>query len=390
MIQLLASLLGVLMVVGPLEAQYATVRNVTIESEELDQTREILIYEPMNYEENGEFVWYDVMYVFDAHDRALFDYASAVGSLARGDHRGFVVVGIQATMIEEEGYYRNHDLLPSDTEWNLGPTSGGNAEAFLRYVQNEVVPYVESNYRVLPTRTAVGHSLSASFLIWAMLHDADLFDNWIAISPNVEYDDHRLVNGLRDFDSGQYETPRLFYLSHADESRTWPGWREANYETYSLLLDSLTTDNFRVEVEQYPEEDHRSGFMPSLNSAMRTLLDEIRPLQVAARSDETYDVTFRLHVPDETDEVWISGNQASLGDGAPDQVRMERASPLVREITLPVRDHVEVSFFRDAGAARAGIVMGEPQEWGVPWSTFPMMLRPEAGAVYEFEVERWR
>ena len=48
--------------------------------------------------------------------------------------------------------------------------AGGNAEVFLAYVKNEVVPFIESNYRTLPERTAIGHSLGASFLIYTMVN----------------------------------------------------------------------------------------------------------------------------------------------------------------------------------------------------------------------------
>jgi len=367
---------------SPLAAQES--RTVTIESSELGQTREIVIHEPLGYGQE-DFAYYDVLYVFDAQMPALMNYASAVANLSDG-LRGFIVVGILATMLEEEMYYRNHDLLPSDTEWNLGPRSGGNAEAFLRYVKNEVIPYVESNYRVLPQKTAIGHSLSASFLIYAMLQDPDLFDNYIAVSPNLEYDNQRLVRGLRAFDSDRVDGPMLFYMSHADEGEDWPSWQKANDAAYPLLKDSLANENFRVVTESYPEFTHMSGYMPSVSSALRTFVGEVRPAQLRELSEEQYEVTFRVRVPDEKDDIWITGNQESLGHWESDQIKMERISPLVRAITLSVRDFVEVKFFGDEGASQAWIAIGEPESWGVPKSSWPMMIRPEEGATYEFEV----
>ncbi|MDX1747757.1 MAG: alpha/beta hydrolase-fold protein, partial [Halobacteriales archaeon] len=381
---LVTTLLGLILLTAPVEAQWPDVRTVTMESTELDQTREIMIFEPINYTRD-EYAYYDVLYVFDAADRVLFDYAGSVANLLEGDHRGVIVVGIRALVDEENMYFRNNDLLPSDTDWNL-PGDGGNAEGFLAFIRDEVVPYVESNYRVLDHRTAIGHSLSASFLVWAMLNEPDLFDNTIGVDPNLAFDEQRLVRGLREFDSTQFETPRLFYLSHAMSNRTNARWRAANYAAANLLLDTLANDAFRVVVEQYPDEGHRSSYVPSVNSAMRTYLEEIRPHQVADLSDEEYEVTFRVEVADESDDVWIAGNQQSLGGWDSDRLKMQRAAPRVRELTVSVRDHVVVNFYGEEGDSPLWIVLGEPQPWGVPRGNRNRMIRPEEGAVYEFEV----
>lgn len=70
---------------------------------------------------------------------------------------------------------------------------------FLSYVKKEVVPYIESNYRTLNHRTAVGY-LSASFIVYAMLNETNLIDNYIAISPNFSFDKERLVADIKQFD----------------------------------------------------------------------------------------------------------------------------------------------------------------------------------------------
>ena len=361
------------------ESGMPTTPTVTIESEELGQTREIVIYEPMNYHQKAD-EYYDVIYVFDAHDRPLFDYVTAVSNLIKGGPRAVIVVGIRATLDYENMYFRNNDLLPSDTGWKL-PGKGGNAEAFLRYVKNEVVPYVESNYRTLPHRTAIGHSLSASFLVYTLLNDAQLFDNYIAVSPNLAYDDRRLVKGLRIFDSEQFETPTFFYMSHANEGEDWPEWAEANQIAYPLLRDTLANHDFRVWIEEYPDENHGSGYLTSVMSAMRMYVDSIRPQQLGELSEATYEITIKVEVPEEHDEIYISGNQESLGDWAENQVKMERASPLTRQITVDVRDHVEVKFFREEGGAQAWVKTGPMSK-----STWSRMIRPEEGGEYSFEI----
>lgn len=178
----------------------------------------------------------------------------------------------------------------------------------------------------------------------------------------------------------------LFYLSHSDENAEIGSWRAANEVAYPLLEDSLANDNFRVVIEQYPEYTHRSGFMPSVSSAIQTFIEDVRPMQVLRLSEEQYEVTFTVTVPDEDHDIWIAGNQESLADWAPDVLQMERVSPLERRLTVSVRDWVEVKFYGGEKGAQAWIATGEPQPWGVPRTSWPMIIRPEEGGEYQFEV----
>ena len=367
-----------------IRAHEPKVEEIIFESKELDQTRQVLVYTPANYSFN-KLGYYNVIYVFDANDRPLFDATNGIVNMMADGSQDFIVVGIKSTFIEEKMYGRNHDLLPSDTKRNLGPKSGGNAEAFLAYMKNEVVPYIESNYRTLPHRTVVGHSLGGSFVVYAMLHEPELFDNYIALSPNLADDDQRLVRGLQNFDSGQFDGTKFLYLSNANEYEAYPAWKSANENAFRIVREKLVTDHFKAVMESYPEEGHRSGFVPGFTSAMRTYLDSIQPRQDLELSGETYEVTFRVEVPEEDDEVYITGNQESLGNWKPDQVRMEKTAPLERSLTLQVQDPVKVQFTQGDWESQAWI---KTDGGGV--TTRKLVIRPEEGAEYSFEVRDFK
>lgn len=366
-------------------AQYAKIDEITIESAELSQTREIMVYTPLGYDEY-QYTYYNVIYVFDAQTRELFDYVSSLSNLSRESGQGIIVVGIKATDIIEEidgtknyVYFRNLDLLPEDTDFFRGRYQG-NSSAFLAYVKNEIIPYVENHYRVLPGKMAVGHSLSASFLMASMVKVPNLFDGYVAISPNLDYDGYRLIKDLRQFDTRQFKSPKYLYVSHGNEEEAF-GW---DVETgQKLLKDSLESQYFKVTVESYPEQGHMSNFISSMGSAMQIYFDSIRPLWNKRVSDEKYPITFRLKVLNEEDEVYVSGNQSGLGSYQPNQIKMDKVAPLIRELKVEVHDHVEVKFFRD-GDSQAWIKFGEDGR-----STHPLMIRPEAGATYNFEVYRY-
>ena len=357
--------------------------DVTIDSKELNQKREIIVYTPMNYPD--QYTCYNVIYVFDAHDRPLFDYVNSIAHLTSGNHEGFIVVGIKATYDPVNFYARNHDLLPSTTSRNMGPKSKGNAENFLKYLKNEVIPYVDNNYRTLKHKTAVGHSLGGSFLLYTMINESSLFDNIIAVSPNLADDNERLVKQLATFDPNQYSSTKFLYVSHANEGKNsnYDGWGEANENAYKILRNDLNTKNLKVVVEEYPNESHRSGYIPSVKSAISYYLNEIEPVQNKILSQEKYEVTFKVKVPNENDQIFITGNQESLGNWMPDKIKMNKTSPLEREITLKVQDPVQVKFTKGSWDSEAWMSFSDNS----PGKTnVARMFRPKAGMKVSFEI----
>src|SRR6195952_4506597 len=63
-------------------------------------------------------------------------------------------------------------------------TSGGN-EQFLNFIQQELMPYMEANYKTSPFKIFAGHSLGGLTAINCMLMRPDMFDAYIAISPSL-------------------------------------------------------------------------------------------------------------------------------------------------------------------------------------------------------------
>lgn len=216
----------------------ARVENVKIQSKALNQEREILIYTPVDYDwRTNEY--FNVIYVFDSQNREFFDYTSAIVSFLTGGNQSFIVVGISSPYNEKLDYSRSNDLLPAleteDSKKRYGKYSG-NAENFLNYVSSEVITYINSNYRTLDHNIAVGHSLGASFILYSLLEKPNLFENYIAISPNLAYDNDKLGKELFDFEYKKIKNQTFIYLSNANEGiEYWKEWKPARDKVYSFF-----------------------------------------------------------------------------------------------------------------------------------------------------------
>ncbi|MCA0931287.1 esterase [Lutimonas saemankumensis] len=360
------------------------VEKIKVFSKELSQTREISIYIPMHYESEIN-QYYDVFYVFDAQASAFTNYVSALSEILQGDnHKGAIVVGIASTYIENPAYARNHDFLPEDFDVT-GKGSFGNQNNFLAYVKNEVIPYVEDNYRIRRHRTAIGHSLGGSFVIHTLLNDPTLFDNYVAVSPNLSYKEERLAKGLENFDFSQLKGSKFIYLSHSEENdeQKWKGWKSANDRAYKVLNAIPKNSNVQALVEQFPNEDHLSNFATSVNSAMRKYFKTVLPQQHDELGEESYSITIRAKVPDENDELYITGNQENIGNWNPGLLKMKKVSAFERELKLSVKDITEFKFTRGSWDSDAWVKSANG------FSNFNSVIRPKEGQTYAFEIETY-
>jgi predicted alpha/beta superfamily hydrolase len=107
-----------------------------------------LISKPAGYD--GSADRYPVLYLLDGETH--FQYTSAMVNFLADDDRmpEMLVVGIDS----EDTKHRTHDLTPpssDETDNRFSPGNGG-AEAFLSFIADELVPFIDRSYRTRPYR----------------------------------------------------------------------------------------------------------------------------------------------------------------------------------------------------------------------------------------------
>ena len=357
----------------------ARVENVKIHSKALNQEREILIYTPVDYDwRTNEY--FNVIYVFDSQNREFFDYTSSIISFLTDGNKSFIVVGITSPFDEKLDYSRNNDLLPiletEESKKRYGKYSG-NADNFLNFVETEVISYVNSKYRISNQNIAVGHSLSASFILYSLLQKPNLFQNYIAISPNLAYDDNKLSNDLIKFDFAKIKKESFIYLSNANEGIDyWKEWKPARESIYSFFKDFIKNKNLTVEIAEYPENNHWNTFPPSLNNALKFYIENIQKKQESQLSKETYEVKIKVKVNDKNDIVYITGNQPNLGDWNPNKIEMKKTSDYERSIVLKVQSPAQFKFTKGSWDTELQVI-----------GTYNnVTIKPEKNKEFEFEI----
>lgn len=251
--------------------QVARVTTKTFKSGYFPFERDIFIFTPSHYDEMDQ-TELDVIYVFDSQYRSHFSLVNGLieeTQVEGEDYMPFIVVGIPSAYIPEYKYERNNDFLPEPQTVKLSEPFTANTHNFRKFLTEEVMPYINSNYRTSGHTLAVGHSLSASFVLDAMVKDG-MFDDCIAMSPNFEWDAMRFANGLTNYDYAARK-PRFIFLSMGNECEAtgWgPTWRPAWDATKAKLENATRPDNVKLLIKEYPEFSHMRSYLPALTDIL--------------------------------------------------------------------------------------------------------------------------
>src|SRR5687768_11355808 len=226
----------------------------TIKSQAVGEDRTILVKVPANYERTHTV--YPVIYMLDAHAPQNAMMTGIVEQQVWGGViSDAIIVGIQNTI-------RSRDLTPTPGE----RADGGGAEKFLRFIETEVIPYVEKNYRTEPYRTIAGHSLGGLFVVYAMLERPDVFNGYIAASPHMQWDNNYLIKRVEESLKKRPEWNKTLFVGLGDE----PPYMES-YNALQQLLKQSKPKNLEYEFRLFKEENHGSVVLPAYYAGLRKI-----------------------------------------------------------------------------------------------------------------------
>ena len=86
---------------------------------------------------------------------------------------------------------RNKEYEESNIELTKRPFTTGGAGDFHKFIKDELIPLIETEYQVEPSkRVLAGHSLGGLFGAFALFQEPALFDAYVISSPSLRYGDN--------------------------------------------------------------------------------------------------------------------------------------------------------------------------------------------------------
>jgi predicted alpha/beta superfamily hydrolase len=147
---------------------------VRIHSDILDEDRDILIYLPQDYGKSDEK--YPVLYLLDGEWHFIHT-SGIVQFLARPRVEKTPKMMVVAVVNTSRG----RDFSPGT--WPGYRSYTGGADDFIRFLKNELIPFIDKNYRSQTTKILTGHSLAGTFTLYTFLTQPEIFNAYIALSP---------------------------------------------------------------------------------------------------------------------------------------------------------------------------------------------------------------
>lgn len=244
---------------------YDAPERIVVKSQVLGEERVVLVRTPAGYARGSER--FPVLYMTDG-DAHIQHTSGTVAFLSRNARMPeMIVVGITNTD-------RTRDLTPTRVEHLPGnpnarfPTSGG-ADKFLKFIETELIPLVESKYRTQPYRALAGHSLGGLFAVHAMVARPELFNSYIAVSPSLQWDNFMMIERAKEFFKARKEYNRTLFTSLGNE----PGDIGDAYGLFREVLQKQQVKGFVWEAAKYDDEDHGSVVLRSHYAGLRKVFD---------------------------------------------------------------------------------------------------------------------
>jgi len=239
------------------QTQRDTIYNIP--SKAFNAQREFKVHLPKKMNTNERL---PVIFVFDAQWDVYYDlvtsnidYLTEIKAFPKS-----IVVGINHKN-------RQYELTPApvNDDWKV-PSLGG-AKLLEQHLNAEVLPFLEANYPVANFRIGIGHSLGGTFVINSLVDDSNLFNIYVAISPNLQLDDEEITLKIQRNLSALKNTKKLLYVTMGTE-----GNPDAMFLPYVKTLDSIikphSNTNFNWNFKVLNHYNHATTPLESIQSAL--------------------------------------------------------------------------------------------------------------------------
>ena len=194
--------------------------------------RRVTVRLPAGYAEQPEMK-FPVVYVIDGGPEQDFPHIAGIAQSRdmNWSFGRFILVGIETVNRRAEISPPVRPEALAEYQESLGATPGGS-ENFRRFIAADVKPWVEANFRTDGHDAVMGESLAGLFIMETLMKQPELFDDWIAVSPSMWFDDMKLAREAASMMPAAAGGKERIYLTLANE-----GYRHE--EGVERLVDAL-------------------------------------------------------------------------------------------------------------------------------------------------------
>ncbi|WP_167354841.1 alpha/beta hydrolase-fold protein [Pseudoalteromonas luteoviolacea] len=222
-------------------------KSFEFKSKSLSENRTIVVSLPDGYESSN--ARYPVLYLLDGvqnlkHVVGSVDVLTRVGSIPP-----MIIVGIKSKN-------RMKDFTPTKMD---GIEESGEGKAFLNFLGDELIPYIDNKYRTNKFRVLEGHSVAGLFTAYTSMESPDLFDAYIVMGPAFWWNKEEPVREVKSFLSTKPKFNKRIYFGVGKEDGNRHSLKRFVEEIKAAAPSQLVWKH-----EEFEDEGHMSA--PLLNN----------------------------------------------------------------------------------------------------------------------------
>ena len=256
----------------------------------INQSMQLYIKLPWSYEKSD--TPYPVLFCLDANRTfPLYSTMSFIYETPGFNGQEILIVGIGYQVddnrlrgLAQWAAWRTRDLTPERSEkieayWQNRLSSfmggeeiqvqSGGAHLFLRSIEEEIIPFIETNYRAASTqRGLAGYSYGGLFTLYTLFNATPLFERYFAGSPTMS---DKLFEYEENYASNHSDmNARLLLTAGSKESDTLEFMRRMLASLQSRMYPGL-----EVLTHVFEDEGNISAGAASVSRALRMLYYEV-------------------------------------------------------------------------------------------------------------------
>lgn len=234
----------------PSEVPIAGTQLLKYKSAIADQEYNLYVSLPQNYQDTTKT--FPVVYLLDAQWDFTLAYAIYGELYYDGFIPGFILVGITwGGTNPDYDSLRAFDFTPSDAS---GKGRHGNAFIFLKFIKTELIPFIESKYRVSKVdRTLIGSSLGGLFTLYTLFNQPELFNRYALTSPAINWDNYVLNSYENNFFKKELKNNIKVYMGIGEYENV------QNFKEFTKNLKEKNIENLDLESQILYGMGHSSG-----------------------------------------------------------------------------------------------------------------------------------
>jgi predicted alpha/beta superfamily hydrolase len=252
-------------------------------SEILSESRKVYVQLPASYNPEKEQK-YPVAFILDGEI-----FLPTVNDVQNYYSGGFTPEMVLVGIANDKNRVRDLTTSTINTKYGMPfNEKNGEADNFRKFIKEELIPFIENKYPVTNYRTLIGHSYGGLFTISTLIHHLDLFANYLAIDPSLDWDNQKLLKEAEEkLSIHNYKNKALFMslsgqlhmqnsqitIDNVMQDTTDHTIFPRSNVAFSNLVKQNAENGLSFEWKFYPKDIHGTIPFPSIMDGLISLFD---------------------------------------------------------------------------------------------------------------------